>query len=163
MNYYKIFYWLTVADNAKDIFITFGILFLISSLISTIVFLVEALNEKSEDAAKAKKWMWWSWPFCLLLWSMYVFTPSKRDSLLILAGGGALNFLTTDTTAKQIPHELTSFVITELKSMSEEAKTDININDQKDKILDEAKNMTSDQLIDKMKSDSSFAKVILNK
>jgi hypothetical protein len=40
---------------------------------------------------------------------------------------------------------------------------DLGIASQKDKILEEAKNMTANQLMDKMRVDSNFAKVILNK
>lgn len=74
-----------------------------------------------------------------------------------------MNFLTTDSTAKQIPHELSNFVVTELKNMAADAKVDLNIKDQKQKILDEAKNMSTKELMEKMKVDSTFAKVILEK
>ena len=111
----------------------------------------------------SRKWMWWSYPFMILFWSLYVFTPDKRDALLIVAGGTTMNFLTTDSTAKQIPHELTSFVVTELKNMAKNAEVDLNIGSQKDKILDEAKNMSATELMEKMKVDSNFAKIILDK
>jgi D-arabinose 5-phosphate isomerase GutQ len=107
--------------------------------------------------------MWWSYPFMILFWSLYIFTPNKKDALLIVAGGGTMEFLTTDSTVKQIPHELSSFVVTQLKSMGEEAKVELGIQSQKDKILDEAKSMTTQQLLDKMKVDTNFANIILNK
>ena len=74
-----------------------------------------------------------------------------------------MNFLTTDKSAKQIPHELSTFIVTELKNMAKEAKVDLNIKDQKEKILDEAKNMTAKELVEKMKVDTTFAKVLLDK
>ena len=98
----------------------------------------------------------------ILFWSLFIFTPSRKDALLIVAGGGTMEFLTTDSTAKQIPHELSNFVVTELKNMGEEAKVELQVMSQKDKILDEAKKMTSDQLLQRMKVDTNFAKVILN-
>jgi hypothetical protein len=82
---------------------------------------------------------------------------------LIIAGGGTMEFLTTDSTAKQIPHELSNFIVTELKNMGAEAKVEFGIQNQKEKILDEAKKMTSEQLLEKMKVDSNFTKVILQK
>jgi hypothetical protein len=48
----------------------------------------------------------------------------KKDSLLIIAGGQTLNFL-TDKAAKQIPAELSGFVLTELKNMAKEASVDL--------------------------------------
>jgi hypothetical protein len=161
MNYTKLFYWLTVADNAKTLFVTFIWIFTIISVIATFAYFVMCNEEEAQKMCR--KWMWWSYPFMILFWSLYIFTPSKKDALLIVAGGQTLNFLTTDSTSKQIPHELSSFVVTELKNMAENAKVDLNIASQKDKILEEAKNMTANQLMDKMRVDSNFAKVILNK
>jgi hypothetical protein len=161
MNWYKLFYWLTVADNAKAMFITFTVIFTLISLISTIAYLSSADDEDSQKMSR--KWMWWSYPFMILFWSLFIFTPNKKDALLIVAGGGTMEFLTTDSTAKQIPHELSSFVVTQLKNMGEEAKVELGIQSQKDKILDEAKSMTTQQLLDKMKIDTNFANIILNK
>jgi hypothetical protein len=161
MNYTKLFYWLTVADNAKTLFVTFIWIFTIISVLATCAYFIK--GEIGDTQEMPRKWMWWSYPFMILFWSLYIFTPSKKDALLIVAGGQTLNFLTTDSTSKQIPHELSSFVVTELKNMAENAKVDLNIASQKDKILEEAKNMTANQLMDKMRVDSNFAKVILNK
>ncbi len=158
MNWYKLFYWLTVADNAKVMFIVFMSIFTIISLVSTICF----LSCTGDDRDSGRKWMFWSYPFMILFWSLYVFTPDRKDALLIVAGGGTMEFLTTDSTAKQIPHELSNFVVTELRNMGEEAKVELQVMTQKDKILQEAKNMTSDQLLQRMKVDTSFAKIILN-
>jgi hypothetical protein len=105
--------------------------------------------------------MWWSYPFMILFWGLYIFTPSKKDALLIVAGGQTLNFLTTDSSSKKIPHELSSFLLTEIKNMAESAEVDLNIASQKNKILQEAKNMTASELMEKMKADSNFTKIIL--
>jgi len=163
MNYTKLFYWLTVADNAKMLFVTFISIFTFISVVATSAYVYAGMEGEDETQKMCRKWMWWSYPFMILFWSLYIFTPSKKDALLIVAGGQTLNFLTSDSTAKQIPHELSSFVVTELKNMAENAKVDLGIASQKDKILEEAKNMTANQLMDKMRVDSNFAKVILNK
>jgi hypothetical protein len=161
MNWYELFYWLTVADNAKAMFITFTVIFTVISAIATIAYF--STSDEKDNQKMSRKWMWWSYPFMVLFWSLFVFTPNKKDALLIVAGGGTMEFLTTDSTAKQIPHELSSFVVTQLKSMGEEAKVELGIQSQKDKILDEAKSMTTQQLLDKMKVDTNFANIILNK
>lgn len=163
MNYTELFYWLTVADNARTMFTVGIMIFTAVAVISTVVNFIAIGDGDNNTAMQARKWMWWSYPFMFLFWSLYVFTPSKKDALLIVAGGQTMNFLTTDSTAKQIPHELSNFVVTELKSMAAEAQVDLNIKGQKEKILDEAKNMSAKELMEKMKVDSTFAKVILEK
>jgi hypothetical protein len=170
MSWYRIFYWMTVADNAKGLFITFIVIFTAISVIATFFFIFGRQDmdgdlscPKDGTAERAKRWMWWSYPFMLLFWSLYVFTPSKKQSLLILAGGGTMKFLTTDSSAKEIPHELSTFVVTELKSMAKDAEVDLGLSSAKDKILDEAKKMTSEEIINKAKLDSNFAKVVLGR
>lgn len=163
MNYTKLFYWLTVADNAKAFFIVFIIIFTIVSFISVIAYFING-GEKDYDSQKmSRKWVWYSVPFMILFWSLYIFTPDKKDALLIVAGGQTMNFLTTDSTAKQVPHEVLNFVVAELRSMASEAKVDIDVNTQKSRILDEAKQMTATELMEKMKVDTTFTKLILNK
>lgn len=163
MNYTELFYWLTVADNARRMFVVGITIFTAVAFISTAANFLSRGDGDNDIADQARKWMWWSYPFMFLFWSLFVFTPSKKDALLIVAGGQTMNFLTTDSTAKQIPHELSNFVVTELKSMAAEAQVDLNIKGQKEKILDEAKNMSAKELMEKMKVDSTFAKVVLEK
>lgn len=163
MNYTSLFYWLTVADNARFMFKTGMVIFTAIAVIATIVNIFARGEGDDKPADVARKWMWWSYPFMFLFWSMFIFTPSKKDALLIVAGGQTMNFLTTDKSAKQIPHELSSFIVTELKNMATEARVDLNIKDQKQKLLDEAKNMTAKELMDKMKVDTTFAKIVLDK
>lgn len=83
--------------------------------------------------------------------------------MFIVAGGGAMNYLSQDSTAKQIPHELLEFTKVNLQNFAEEAKVQLGIQSQKDKILEEAKKMTSIEILDRMKIDSNFAKIILEK
>lgn len=159
MDYTKLFYWLVVADNARNFFITMVVIFTVISVASTLVYIV---NLEEDSQKNARKWIWYSYPFAILFWLMLIFTPSKRDSLLIVAGGQTLNFLSTDSSAKQIPAELSGFILTELKSMAIENRVELGIEEQKEKILREAKSMTSDQIIEKMKSDTLFKQTILN-
>jgi cytochrome bd-type quinol oxidase subunit 2 len=166
MNYTSLFYWLTVADNARTLFIWGIVLFTILSVIAIASLFIMGVDEEdlnSDTRVLARKWAWRSVPFMFLFWSLFIFTPSKKDALLIVAGGQTMNFLTTDKSAKQIPHELSAFVVTELKNMAADAKVDLNIKDKKEKILDEAKNMSAKELVEKMKVDTTFAKIVLDK
>ena len=162
MNYTSLFYWLTVADNAKTMFVVGTVIFTLIAIIATIAYFI-CIGLNDDDQRMARKWMWWSYPFMILFWSLYIFTPDKKDALLIVAGGSTMNFLTQDSSAKQLPHELSAYLVTEIKNMASDAKLDLNIKDQKDKILEEAKSMSSSELMEKIKSDSNFAKIILDK
>lgn len=161
MDYTKLFYWLVVADNAKHMFATFVIIFTIFAIGSTIAFFVTV--DQSYDNKEARKWLFWSVPFCVFFWFLYVFTPSKKDALLIVAGGQTLNFLTTDDSTKQIPKELSGFILSELKNMAVDAKVELGLKDQKERIIEEAKSMTTEELLKRMNGDSLFTEIILNK
>jgi hypothetical protein len=185
MNWYSIFYWVTRADSVKtffdvtsDIFTWMTVLGFIAvvvfSFIVRDVIAEENLpleEEKTNPKVRSYKLMgryftsifYVSLFLSLVTWAGYVFTPTKKETLLIIAGGGTMQFLTTDSAAKQIPHELSTFVVTELKSMAKEAQVDLGIATQKDKIVEEAKAMTSAQLMERIKSDTNFAKIILDK
>ncbi|MDC7249165.1 MAG: hypothetical protein PQJ49_04525 [Sphaerochaetaceae bacterium] len=144
-------------------------IFTIITLISTVSYLICSYTESEggqTDSDKrgqrmARKWMWWSYPFMITFWLAYIGTPSKKDALLIVAGGQTLNFLASDESAKQIPSELSGFVLTELKTMAKEAQVELGIQSQKEKILQSAKEMTSEELLKKIKTDSIFKKTLL--
>lgn len=162
MDYIKLFYWLTVVDSLK------GLLLAISIIFGVLLFFVIAGNiisfideEDDEDRKRWSKQLWWLIPIFSIAVLLQVFIPSKKNALLIIGGGTALNYVTNDSTCKQIPKELSTFVVTELKSMAADAKTSLGVADQQNKILDEAKNMSSKELIEKMKNDTSFAKILL--
>jgi hypothetical protein len=178
MNWYSIFYWITRADSVKDFFdatsnwfLFFTIMCLLGRFITTIAYnstLSENNNGKEEVA-----WLNTGKYFrnglitfgilSLITWSSYVFVPSKKEMLLIVGAGGTLNYLTTDSVGKQIPHELSTFVINELKVLSKEAKVDLGIANQKDKVLEQVKELSAVELIEKMKVDSNLAKIVMEK
>lgn len=89
-NWYKIFYWLTVADNAKAFFTAFIIISMIGSTIFLIMYIGgrdEADWDKITSRGKAGRvGFFYMFPFMILFWALYIFTPSKSDTLLIIAG-----------------------------------------------------------------------------
>jgi len=185
-NWYELFYWITRADSVKQFFDTTSTLFTWFTAIFFIAVIVSSIgaansvserNSRSEEEDKtdpdirawrtAKKYFsicfYVFLPLAMITWFGYVAVPTKKEALLIVAGGGTMQFLTTDSSARKIPHEMSTFVVTELKSMAESAKVDIGLKEDKEKILEEAKKMSAAELMQKMKEDTSFAKVIMNK
>jgi hypothetical protein len=176
MDWTKVFYWLTVADNAKTFFGWFAIIFILVFIIVTLVrifsyipgedtpSLYTAGGSRHKDFLnRCNKWTWYSTPFMLLFLTLWIFTPNKKDALLIIAGGQTLNFMTNDSIAKTLPKDMVNFVSIELRQMAKDAKVDLGVADSKQKILDRAKEMTADELIKQMQIDSTFSNVILNK
>lgn len=175
INWYSMFYWVTRADDVKgffdtasDIFLFFVIILLLGTIVVVCIDTGTKADDDDKSATRAIRriitgFFYVSVILTLITWAGYVFVPSKKDCLLILAGGGTMKFLTTDSSAKQIPKELTTFVVTELKSAAKDAQVSLGIQSAKDKILDEAKTLSAIELMQRMKEDSNYAKIILNK
>ena len=176
-NWYSVFYWLTVADGVKSFFDVASDIFTWLSVIGLIAYIFAIAFSLSEDSRdnqdkispeylrlrKMFGWIFWGFTILSLVsWFGYVAVPTKRDAVMILVGGSVVEFMTTDSVASQIPSELLILAKNEIQSAAEEAKVDLGIYSQKDKILQETKNMSTTELMDRMKVDSTFAKIILN-
>lgn len=186
MDFYKIFYWLTVADK-------FSNLFLVAVWVTTILTLAALLGvfvqtgiesdeftprriknedgiwvqtETHEDAKNNSIKFWYKQLYrmlwiCFVTWCLYVSIPSRKDALLIIAGGGIVNFMTQDSSMKQIPKELSNFVLINLKNMGASEGVELLQTQTKQMVLDEAKNMTPEQLLNRIQSDSTFRKLVI--
>ncbi len=163
-NWYKIFYWLTVADNAKSFFITFMIIFSVSSAIALLVMLfnVPDTGNNAGLVKAGKRWFWRSIPLTVLFWGLFIFTPNKSDTLLIIAGGAVGNFITSDSSSKAIPSDITNFLHMKLQSeisgANDEVKRQLGAQSPKEKLIDKAKELSKEQLIEWLKSDTTTVK-----
>jgi hypothetical protein len=177
MNWYSVFYWLTVADGVKSFFDVASDIFTWLSVIGLIVYIFaiawsltddgrDGKGEITQEAIRIRKlfgWIFWGFTILSLVsWAGYVAVPTKKDAAMILVGGSVIEFMTTDSIAKQLPSEVLILVKNEIQSAAAEAKVDLGIQNQKEKILQEAKNMSTTELMDRMKIDSTFAKIIIN-
>lgn len=182
MNWYKVFYWLTVSDGVKDffdifsnIFTWFAVIFFILVIIFTIGkanSIYEEDMENNEDEKKNPTVR--SWEFgrkysfllfyimlglSLLTWIGYVATPTKKDCLMIIAGGTVGNFLQSDSTAKQLPSDLTKYLHlslqSEIKNLSEDARKELGIKTKEEEYLDKLKTMSKEELINLIASPDS--------
>ena len=166
MNWYAIFYWLTVANNARAFFITFTVIFSAIFLVSMLIFLVARdgndLTDQSDWAKPAKKWAWYATPFMLLFWVLTIATPSKSDTLLIIAGGAVGNFITSDTNARALPSDVMQFLRIKLQgeiaTSNDELKRQLGAQTPKEKLLDKAKELTKEELIRYLETDTTLVK-----
>lgn len=179
MNYYSVFYWLTVADGVKEVFDTFSNIFTALTVVSLIAFAImigttiEYKGDKeSADYKSSLSWRkfigriyWICQIICIITWLGYVFTPTKKDCLLIVAGGAVGNFITTDTSARAIPADITKFLHLslnkEIEDLQKEVKTDIRkelgVQTPKDKFIEKVEKLSKEQLIEYLKRDTTIS------
>jgi len=164
MTYTEIFYWLTVADNAKVFFGTFAIFFSIVFVLTQLVRIFSSLDNEVNDNfySKCNKWTWYSTPLMLLFLSLWIFTPNKKDALLILAGGTVLEYMANDDIAKEIPHNVFNFVNSSLVTWAKEAEVEFGVSNEKDKLLDKVKDLSAVELIELLETQPEIKDLILN-
>lgn len=130
MNWYSIFYWVAIADGVKSTFDVFSNLFLFFSIVSFVFFCGMAFYSTTGDFKKEteevkgsfrfwvkgfRRFFWYSFILMFITWTIWVFTPTKKDALFIIAGGAVGNFITKDSSAKQIPSEVMLLLRTKIK------------------------------------------------
>lgn len=154
MNWYSVFYWITVADGIKDLFDWMSNLFTFLTIIFCIVYVLlmiahaEAKNKQNDEVNKSdlfwiKNWrrlFIWSMVLAFVSWAGYVAVPTKKDALMIVAGGAVGQFITTDSSAKQIPSEVMLLLRTKIRSEIEQINgktvTDTLANKSKEELLE---------------------------
>lgn len=156
MNWYSIFYWLTVADGIKDFFDTvsnwtlfFTIVFFVLYWVAFGIYHDSRMKDDEENDKQAKYWFkiirstfFFFFTIMLVTWTAYVLIPSKKDALIIIAGGAVGNFITTDTSARQVPAEVMNLLRAKIKE--EIASTSIN------GVKDTLESLTKEQLIEQL-------------
>jgi amino acid transporter len=186
MNYFSIFYWLTVSDGVKKCFDVFSTIFSVITVISFVAVVVamifkaytvsdqklkdEALENQNPDFRAwevfrrlSTRIFYTVLVLCIISWMGYVLTPTKKDCLLIIAGGAVGNFITTDSSAKQLPSDVTKFLHMSLqeqmKDLSSDVKKELGVQQSpKEKLLDKVKSMGKDELIKYLQIDTTIVK-----
>lgn len=161
MNWYKIFYWFTVADNVKFITgaltIVFGILFAIA--ICCVLLGEERYRDWDNLSKKTVITITLIFIFNLFIWALL---PSKKDALIIITGGAVGEFVTKDSSARQIPSDLTKYLHTfmqsEIKDLDDNTKKELGLQTEKEKYIDKLKDLTKEEIINHLKQDSLITK-----
>jgi hypothetical protein len=142
MNFYKLFYWLTVGDKLATLFGWFSIVSCVAFLLTVLItyfakpdIIVEyEKGEKSNDISTVKDAIWYRnvkiahyflfiiTPISLFLWAG---TPNKKEAVLIIGGGYVGNFITTDSSAKKLPSDIVYFLRTNLQLAAKESQVEL--------------------------------------
>lgn len=185
MNWYSVFYWLTVSDGVKEFLDTasnwfcfftviFGIIMIVAMIAKSVVVDDQNLKDEAEEKVNPRMRAWefarkssfrLFYPFLfitLITWVGYVMVPSKKDCLMIIAGGSVGNFITTDSSAKQLPSDITKFLHLSLKKeiseLNEDTRAELGLQTPKEEFLTKVKKMTKEELVDYIQNDSTLLK-----
>lgn len=149
MNFYEIFYWMTVADSIKTVSAVLAVVFGIYFIIATIAAFG---GFDSDDWSEWKPisrviYFWFSVIFIFSLFS-WILVPKKKDILIIIAGGAVGEFITSDKNAKQIPSEVMLLLRSKIKEEISEANLKSLVSDS---MADTLKDKSKEELIELLK------------
>jgi len=181
MNWYSIFYALTVSDGVKSFFDTTSNIFTWFAVLSFICLVCLSIakavmagenNCKTDEEEKVdpevraitkarvytRNFFYTMLGLSLLTWAGYVMTPTKKDCVMIIAGGTIGNFLQSDTNARKIPGEAMKLGVValqawqlEIKDFSPEEKKALGIQTPEEKKKEDLKSkligMTKEEII----------------
>lgn len=169
MFWYKLFYWITVAERVQNFIIAMCIILGIATAISGIVYWIYKVSSVSssyhqEENKTYSRWarnvFRWVLPIEMVFLLLYIVIPSKADTVLILAGGAVGQFVTTDSSAKKLPADVSSFLHEKIGELTKEAKNEVAPSDGQQNLKNLEK-LDKDAVMDKLKNlpDSVLAKI----
>lgn len=172
MDFYKLFYWITVADRMQTFIMAIAVISAVFLALNIITGLVAKFSQALYNTEGTTDWkkngviLQWTRrlyriiiPIFLAFWFLFVAIPSKADTILIIAGGGIGNFMQHDSAAKQIPPAMTNFVVTKINELTNEARQSQGLLNPKEKALKSMEDMTKEQIIEALKKDTTISKL----
>lgn len=155
--WYRIFYFLSVAENINILLMWLIGISMVAFIIFTIIFFANVngkSDEDSEEAVSKTFRYWWkrsAW-ICLFAWIFFVLLPSKQDCLMIIAGGSVGEFIQSDTIVQKIPSDITKFLHMslqkEIKELDAETRKELGIEIKEKSFKEKAADLTKEQLIE---------------
>ena len=145
MSWYTLFYLFTVLDKLAIAFQWGAGIFTIATIFLTIVYFINKDRLTNHNKTDGLHWLSViKWPhrlsifFCIIFWLLIVFTPTRKDMIIIIAGGAVGEFVTKDSSAQKLPADITRFLRGEIlkatAELSDEAKQSIGIETEADRI-----------------------------
>lgn len=123
MNYYVLFCWLSVANKCLDACAWIcGVSFVLA-----VVFFFLLFGDNTEEETKRYKKNFNIFKVLAVVCFVFVLlVPSRKDTALILVGGAVGNFITQDSSVRQLPSDLTNFLRSQLQEATKEALKDLS-------------------------------------
>ena len=145
MNWYTLFYLFSILDKLSNAFMTGAVLCTIAFVVLTITWFVNKDRLTNHNRTDGEHWLnVIRWPLRtsivlgILFWLLIIFTPTRKDMIIIIAGGAVGEFVTSDSSAQKLPADITRFLRGEIlkatAELSDEAKQSIGIDVEAEKI-----------------------------
>lgn len=147
MNWYTLFYLFSILDKLTNTFVWMAAISTLSIIVLTIVYLYnqDRIGSGGYNADEGKHWLnVIKWPLRLsyiigiIFWILVILVPTRKDMILIIAGGAVGEFITTDSSSQKLPADITRFLRGEIlkatAELSDEAKASIGLQTEADKI-----------------------------
>lgn len=161
-NWYTIFYWLSVVDNVRNVA---GAISVASATVIGFVLLIGGIwtmVEGEELPSWGRKAIKWCVPLGIFFALVYGFVPSKGQMIFIIAGGQAASFLTSDSSSRAIPADVTKYIHDylqkEIKTLDDDTKAELGLESPKEKLIRKAKDLTKEQILEMLQTDSTSMK-----
>ena len=145
MNWYTLFYLFSILDKLSSAFMIGAVLSTITFVVLTIIWFVNKDRLTNHNKEEGEHWLKViRWPLRtsillgILFWLFVIFVPTRKDMLIIIAGGAVGEFVTSDSSAQKLPADITRFLRGEIlkatAELSNEAKQSIGIETEADRI-----------------------------
>jgi hypothetical protein len=145
MSWYTLFYLFSILDKLSAAFMTGAVLSTIAFVVLTITWFVNKdrlTNHNKEDGEHWLKVIRWPLRTVIFLgiifWLLVILVPTRKDMIIIIAGGAVGEFVTSDSSAQKLPADITRFLRAEIlkatAELSDEAKASIGIDVEAEKI-----------------------------
>jgi len=167
MNYYTIFYLMSIADGLSTFAVWIAVLSTIVLGISLLIRIPHKIfnegttgliedNERDDDDERKEKEVYRTALsriikhtafYAILFWTLYIAIPERRDMILIVAGGTIGEFIANDENAQKLPSEVFQFLRKEVleatadldETVANEVKKELGIKSVKDKLMKKSK------------------------
>ena len=151
MNWYKVFYLLSIADKVSGVMLALVIVTGIYTIVASVWALGLGDNPWKDWGTGAKRVYYiWTTTFFLSL-ILFTFLPSKKDCILIIAGGSVGNFITTDSSSLAIPADITKYLHValnrEISDLDTEFKKDMGMLTKKEEFIEKVKSLSKEEVI----------------
>jgi hypothetical protein len=169
VNWYKLIYWITVAERVQTFILTVAISATIIFTIASLVYWYHKVSSVSShyNTEENKTFAKWAGhivkiflPIAVIFWILEIAVPDKSDTVLILAGGAVGQFIQSDSASQKIPADISNFLHEKIGELTREAKGDI-LPSPAQTNLKNLEKLNSNELMDKIKNlpDSVLEKI----
>lgn len=147
MDFYKLFYLFTMGDKLSNLWCAFV---WISSILCFIFTMYLLFESEGRDRVGFRIFLG-LWLWCFVSWILYIGTPTKKEAVIIVAGGYVGNFIQSDSNARQLPADITRFLRSQIQQAAKDNDLGSLLGPTKEETLkDSLSKLSKEQLVDQL-------------